>query len=238
MQKSNHLINLFSPHDAALLRPHLRNVHLEQQRVLAETGGHADTVYFPLDAIVSLVVALSSGEIIEVAMVGRDGAVSVGAALDGRISLSRAIVQLAGDALACDVGALKHLAAGSPELVAVLMKHEQFTYSQAQQSAACMATHALEARLCRWLLRARDLVDSDTLQFTQEFLAQMLGVRRSSVSVVAHTLQEAGMIKYARGRIQIVDIDALRETVCECYGTLKSLSELLLGENSQGRKPT
>jgi CRP-like cAMP-binding protein len=232
MQKSNQLIELFSEADAALLRPHLRRVHLEQQRVLVDSGRPIETIYFPLDAIISLVVALSSGEIIEVAMVGRDGGVCVGAALDGRISLSRAIVQLEGDALVCDAGALKNIAAQSPGMVSVLMRHEQLTYSQAQQSAACMAAHDLEARLCRWLLRARDLVDTDTLHFTQEFLAEMLGVRRSSVSVVAHTLQQAGMIKYSRGRIQIVDIEALRETVCECYGTVRSHYEMLLGEGS------
>src|SRR4051794_21183438 len=232
MQKSNQLIELFSEGDAALLRPHLRRVHLEQQRVLVDSGRPIETIYFPLDAIISLVVALSSGEIIEVAMVGRDGGVCVGAALDGRISLSRAIVQLEGDALVCDAAALKNIAAQSPGMVSVLMRHEQLTYSQAQQSAACMAAHDLEARLCRWLLRARDLVDTDTLHFTQEFLAEMLGVRRSSVSVVAHTLQQAGMIKYSRGRIQIVDIEALRETVCECYGTVRSHYEMLLGEGS------
>jgi CRP-like cAMP-binding protein len=232
MQKFNRLIALFSPADAGLLQPHLRPIFLEQEQVLVEAGHPIQSVYFPLDAIVSLVVALSSGEIIEVAMVGRDGAVCIGAAIDGRISLSRAIVQLEGDALACDVGALKTIVAQSPGMVSVLMRHEQFVYSQVQQSAACMAAHDLEARLCRWLLRARDLVDTDTLHFTQEFLAEMLGVRRSSVSVVAHTLQQAGMIKYSRGRIQIVDIQALRDTVCECYGTVRAHYEMLLGEGS------
>jgi CRP-like cAMP-binding protein len=232
MQKSNQLLALFSHADGALLQPHLRPIFLEQQEVLVEAGHPMQSIYFPLDAIVSLVVGLSTGEIIEVAMVGRDGAVCVGAALDGRISLSRAIVQLEGEALVCDVGALKNIAAQSPAMVSVLMRHEQLAYSQAQQSAACMAAHDIEARLCRWLLRARDLVDTDTLHFTQEFLAEMLGVRRSSVSVVAHTLQQAGMIKYSRGRIQIVDIQALRDTVCECYGTVRSHYEMLLGEGS------
>src|SRR5436305_197085 len=92
------------------------------------------------------------------------------------------------------------------------------------------ATHHIEARLCRWLLRARHLAETDTLPFTQEFLAEMLGVRRSSVSVVAHTLQQAGMIRYSRGRIHIVDLAALRETTCECYGTIESHYRGLLGE--------
>jgi len=92
-----------------------------------------------------------------------------------------------------------------------------------------MATHDIEARLSRWLLRARDLAGSDTLHFTQEFLAEMLGVRRSSVSVVAHSLQQAGMIKYARGKIQIVNVDGLQQTACECYDTIKCQYEALLG---------
>jgi CRP-like cAMP-binding protein len=103
-------------------------------------------------------------------------------------------------------------------------------YAQAQQSAACFATHHIQSRLCRWLLRARDLSGSDTLNFTQEYLADMLGVRRSSVTVVAHTLQAAGMIKYSRGKIQIVDVEALQDGTCECYGTVKRNYARLLGD--------
>jgi CRP-like cAMP-binding protein len=110
-----------------------------------------------------------------------------------------------------------------------LIRHEQTVYAQAQQSAACFATHHVEARFCRWLLRARDLSDSDTLSFTQEYLADMLGVRRTSVTVVAHTLQTAGFIKYSRGRIQILNAEALGDSACECYETVKRHYEQLLG---------
>jgi Mn-dependent DtxR family transcriptional regulator len=92
-----------------------------------------------------------------------------------------------------------------------------------------MAAHQMEARLCRWLLRSRDLAGTDSLQFTQEFLAEMLGVKRTSVTLHARTLQQAGMIKYSRGHIQIIDVEALQETVCECYGTVKSYYQALLG---------
>ena len=164
-------------------------------------------------------------------MVGNDGAVGAAAALDGRLAMSRAIVQLAGNALVCDVDALKAAALRHPTtLLALLIRHEQAVYAQAQQSTACMASHQVEARLARWMLRARDLSDRDTLQFTHEFLAEMLGVRRSSVSVVAHTLQNAGMIKYSRGKIQIIDLDALTETACECYATIKGHYRELLGK--------
>ena len=108
------------------------------------------------------------------------------------------------------------------------MRHEQTLFSQAQQSTACMANHEVEARLCRWLLRARDLSGSDHLPFTQEFLGEMLGVRRSSVSLVANTLQQAGLLKYNRGRIQITDVEGLRTTACECYAAVKKETDRLL----------
>src|ERR1700710_2037514 len=110
-----------------------------------------------------------------------------------------------------------------------LARTERAVYAQAQQSTACMATHDVQARLCRWLLRARDLSGSDTLNLTQEFLAEMLGVRRSSVTIDAHTLQNAGFIKYSRGKIQIINVDGLREGACECYETVQSHYAKLLG---------
>jgi CRP-like cAMP-binding protein len=100
-------------------------------------------------------------------------------------------------------------------LQSLLIRHEQVVYAQAQQTAACNAMHTIEERLARWLLRARDLAQSDTLPFTQEFLAEMLGVRRTSVSTVAHTLQQAGFLKYARGRIHIANLEGLQESACE-----------------------
>jgi CRP-like cAMP-binding protein len=138
-------------------------------------------------------------------------------------------VQISGDSLVCDVDALKGAALQSHTFLSRLVRHEQTVYAQAQQSAACMATHDVEARLCRWLLRARDLSGDDVLLFTQEFLAEMLGVRRNSVTTVAHTLQRAGMIKYARGKIQVLDVEGLRETTCECYETVNSHYQALLG---------
>lgn len=230
MDKTNLLISALTPADRASLTPYLKTVSLEQQRILFDSGDSINAVYFPLDAIVSLVVGLSSGEIVEAAMVGKDGVVGASAALDGKISLSRAIVQLAGSALMCDVDSLKNVAMRSPTVLSVLIRHEQVVYAQAQQSAACIASHHVEARLCRWMLRARDLSGTETLQFTQEFLAEMLGVRRSTVSVVAHTLQQAGMIKYARGRIQILNLPGLEEVACECYGTIRGHYQTLLGK--------
>ena len=229
MQSSNLLLASLTQSDNDLLQPKLKKIHLDQKHVLFGTGDAIHAVYFPLTAIVSLVVELSTGEMVEAAMVGRDGVIGGATALDGRISLSRAIVQLSGDAMAIDVASIKAAALQSETLLSILIRHEQTVYAQAQQSAACMAMHHVEARLCRWMLRARDLSGTDTLMFTQEFLAEMLGVRRTSVSLVAHTLQEAGMIKYSRGRIEILNIEGMRETACECYETVKSHYAALLG---------
>ena len=213
----------------ALLHPYLKPVELKQTTILYEAGEPVDAVYFPTTALISLVVTLSTGEAIEAAMVGRDGVVGALAALDGNISLSRAIVQMGGYCLHCKPDTLKSVATESAALQSLIMRHEQTVYAQAQQSAACNATHDIESRLARWLLRARDLSGGDTLPFTQEFLAEMLGVRRTSVSLTAHTLQQAGLIRYRRGHIQITDLEGLRETACECYDTIRKRYSGLLG---------
>jgi CRP-like cAMP-binding protein len=225
----NLLLSLLSPADGKALEPYLKPAHFDQHQVLFDADQQIRHVYFPTTAVVSLVVTLSGGEMIEAAMVGMDGVVGASAALDGKISLSRGIIQLPGEIVVCDTDALKSAALQSPKLLSLLIRHEQTVYAQAQQSAACFATHLVEARLCRWLLRARDLSASDHLPFTQEYLGEMLGVRRTSVTAVAHTLQEAGLIKYARGKIQIIDAKGLQESACECYGSVKSLYERLIG---------
>ena len=225
----NLLLDSLSPADAAALKPHLKPVHLEQKRILFEAGGIVPAVYFPTGAAVSLVIGLSTGEMVEAAIVGRDGVIGASAALDGRRSMSRGIVQLEGNSLICSIEALKGAALQSTTLLSKIIRHEQALFGQAQQSTACMARHAIEARLCRWLLRARDLCGSDTLAFTQDFLAEMLGVQRSGVTLAARTLQQAGIIKYSRGKVQIIDLEALRDSACECYEAVKDHYARLLG---------
>jgi CRP-like cAMP-binding protein len=225
----NILLDLLPPSDLKQIEPHLKATHFDQHHVLFEADERISHVYFPTNAVISLVVTLSTGEMIEAAMVGKDGVVGASAALDGKVSLSRGIVQLSGDIVVCDIDALRQAASQSPKLLSLLIRHEQTVYAQAQQSAACFATHHVEARLCRWLLRARDLSGSDNLPFTQEYLAEMLGVRRTSVTEVATSLQEAGLIKYARGKIQIMNAKKLQESACECYQSVKGHYQKLMG---------
>jgi CRP-like cAMP-binding protein len=230
--QSNAILSILPPGDAAALRPHLKATHLESKQVLYDAGDLVSLVYFPTTAVISLVGTLATGETTEAAMVGRDGMIGAASALDGKIALCRAVVQLSGDAIMCDVRAFRGAALQSHTLIAMVMRHEQTLFGQAMQSTACMANHEVEARLCRWLLRARDLSGSDHLPFTQEFLAEMLGVQRTSVTTVARTLQEAGIIRYVRGKIQILDVEGLGDSACECYETVKEQYHDLLAANT------
>src|SRR4051794_31681018 len=160
------------------------------------------------------------GDMIETAMVGRDGVVNATAALDGKISLHKGFVRADGAASAITPDALRDSEDKFPPFRSILIRHEQVLLAQAQQSAACNASHTVEARMCRWLLRMRDLAGEE-LPLTQEFLAQMMGVRRTSVSLVANTLQQAGLISYRRGRVRIVNVEGIRESACECYDAVR-----------------
>ncbi|MBI3705166.1 MAG: Crp/Fnr family transcriptional regulator [Rhizobiales bacterium] len=229
-QSPNYLLASLPVADFGLLRPHLKTEELIGETVLFEAGDSVDRVYFPHTAIVSLVVNLSTGEMIEAAMVGRDGIVNGLAALGQPISLCRAVVQMGGASSVLDLDRLRQIVEQSSAIRTALVRYAQFLLSQTQQSAACNAAHSVEARLSRWLLRAHDLNGSHTQQFTQEFLAEMLGVRRTSVSLVASTLQQAGLIKYRRGLIQITDLEGLQAASCECHEAVRFSYERLLGE--------
>jgi CRP-like cAMP-binding protein len=217
--KTNLLLEMLSESERAAL-PLVRH-DLEQHRMLYDIRDGVDTVYFPLDAVVSLTVPLSTGEVIEAAMVGRDGVVGASAAFNGRISLNRAIVQVGGACLYCAVDPMKAALQKNEHFRSLIGSHEQALFAQAQQSAACNVTHVVESRLARWLLRAADLHGSTELPLTQEYVAEMLGVRRTSVTVVARTLQQAGMISYRRGQVKLLDVPALQDAACECYQAVK-----------------
>ena len=233
MPQSPHSTNLLlaslPPENMAALMPHLRVVQLPQETVLFEAGDTIKAIYFPHTGIVSLVVDLASGETIETAMIGRDSLVGGSAALDDDIALNRAVVQVAGVASVVDLGTFRGLAQQSHTFHATMARHRQFILAQAQQSAACNAVHTLEARLSRWLLRCRDLLGSDDIHLTQEFLGEMLGARRTSVTLVASALKQAGFIRYRRGHISVIDVEGLRDSACECYKTNKAQGKRLIG---------
>lgn len=215
------MLATLKPEDFALVEPLLKPVRLEQRQVLVRQGDKITQIYFPTNAVVALAVGLTTGQIIESAAVGRNGVVGARAALDGNDSLSWAMVKLTGDAMCCEASALKSVVLQSPALMVKLFRHEQMLLAEAQQSTACMAMHTAEARICRCLLICRDLSGSNTLHLTQELLGEMLGIQRTSVTIVAGVLQQAGLIQYARGKIEILDAERLEEAACECYHAIK-----------------
>ena len=227
-QSKNRILNALPQNIFAAVEPHLKQMGLASGAVVAETDQPVDRVYFPYTGVISLVVEMVVGDMIETAMVGRDGVVNGTSALDGKVALHKGIVQVAGAASVIVPDVLRSLADEFGPLRGMLIRHEQVLFAQAQQSAGCNASHTVEARMCRWLLRIRDLTGSEDIQLTQEFLAQMLGVRRSAVSLVAGTLQKAGFIKYSRGHIHLLDIAQVEAGACECYQTVKGHYERLL----------
>jgi len=204
-------------------------LQMVREAVLAEAGAAPAQIIFPHSGAVSIAVNLAEGQSVEVAMVGRDGVIGGFEALGDGVSLTDAIVLFPGAASAIELADFRTIVAQSPMLRNLLIRHGEAVLAQAQQNAACNAIHSVEARLSRWLLRARDLHDGRTLPLTQELLAQMIGVRRNAISIVAHALQQAGTIDYSRGQIEIIDVEALRKTSCECHAAIRARQKQLLG---------
>jgi hypothetical protein len=228
-QSQNRILNSLPQNIFAALEPHLKTASLTFGQIVAESEQLVTRVYFPHHCVVSLVVEMEVGDAIETAMVGRDGVANATSALDGKMALHRGIVQVAGDASVINPDELRSIANEFEPFRSILIRHEQVLLAQAQQSAGCNASHTVESRMCRWLLRIRDLTQSDSMKLTQEFLGQMLGVRRTSVTLVGGTLQRAGLIRQGRGKIEIVDAEAIESAACECYARVRSHYERLFG---------
>jgi CRP-like cAMP-binding protein len=209
------------------LLPHLSTILLQQGVILCEAGDEVDQVYFPHDGMLSLLAVLRDGKAIETATVGRAGVVGAMAGLGLYKSLVRVVVQMP---LTCSRIAASHFrtAVSASEITRNLcIRYNEVLLSQARVTAACNALHPIEARFCRWLLQSADRSAADTVALTQEFLAEMLGVRRTSVTEVASRVQNAGVITYSRGVIKILDRPALMRMSCECYETLLDQSAAL-----------
>jgi len=219
--RQNYILNRLEPALLAQVAPYLSTVDLRHHDVLAETHERIETVYFPHSGIISCVVELVGGGAIETGMIGNDGEFGASQALDDKVSLNHVVIQVPGTASVISSDRIRVVANDVPAFRGLLIKYEQFFLSQVQQTAACNAVHSVQARICKWLLRMHDLVGPD-LNLTQEFLAQMMGVRRTSVTEVAGELQRAGMIRYTRGHIHITDIEQVRAWACECDNDIRS----------------
>jgi CRP-like cAMP-binding protein len=219
--RRNRLLAALSEKDMSLLKPHLKYIPLVQGVVLQEQGERIDQVYFPHDGIISLLAVMQQGDAIETATIGNEGAVGSLSGLGPRRSHSRAVVQVAGLSARIAAEPFRKAAEESREIRDIIVRYGEMLLIQVQQTAACNALHAVEARLSRWLLQARDRLDSNTIGLTHEFLSQMLGVRRTTVTVIASMLQDAGLIRYHRGQIEIVDRPGLEARACECYAVIR-----------------
>lgn len=224
----NRLLQAISEADFEALRPHLQSIEMVKEAVLIEAGAPLTHVYLPESGIISMMVRLSEGQTIELAMIGRDSILGASAAFGDAISLSEAVVLQPGSAAVLDVVSFRGATDRSVAFRTLLARHEQALLAEAQQSVACNAAHSVEARLARWLLRARALCDGEALPLTQELLARMMGVQRNAVSIVAHGLQQAGIIGYNRGHMEIYDPEGLEESSCECFRAVEAQRDRLL----------
>jgi CRP-like cAMP-binding protein len=209
------------------LLPHLSTVSFPQGVVLYESGDEVDQVYFPQYGMLSLLAVLRDGKAIETATVGREGVVGAMAGLGLYKSLVRVVVQMPVSVSKIAATHFRTAASASDPVRDLCIRYNEVLLSQARVTAACNALHPIEARFCRWLLQSADRSASDTVALTQEFLAEMLGVRRTSVTEVASKVQNAGVITYSRGVIKILDRAALLRMSCECYETLLDQSAVL-----------
>jgi CRP-like cAMP-binding protein len=202
--------------DLAAITERLRPMPLDMGHMFGETGAPIEQVVFPTSGLVSVVTELSSGERIEAALIGRSGVVGASVAFGAKFHISTSFVQMPGSALIMRASDFAELVRQRDDIRALLFKHEEYLLAQSQQSVACNARHQVAMRLATWLIRSRDAAEQMHLEMTQEFLAQMLGVQRASVSLVAAELQAEGLIRYRRGRIEIINENKLVERACEC----------------------
>lgn len=224
----NNLLAALPPAELARLAPHLEWHAMPLGQVLYESGGQMQHVYFPTTSIVSLLYVMEDGASAEIAVVGREGLVGVSLFMGGLSTPSRAVVQSAGHGfrLSAKVMMVEFNRAGP--LLHLLLRYTQALITQMSQTAVCNRHHSLDQQLCRWLLLSMDRLQSNELIMTQELIANMLGVRREGVTEAAGRLQKDGLISYQRGRIQMLDLDGLKQRTCECYAVVKREYDRLL----------
>jgi CRP-like cAMP-binding protein len=217
------------PRDVQIrLLPRMEKISFGLKQILYDAGQPIGHVYFPLSGVISLLITLKGGETVEVATTGNEGVVGTSLLLGTERSSFKAVCQVTGQALKMRADAFRRSVEEHPELGALVRRYAQALVDQIAQTTACNHVHSVQARMCRWLLMTHDRVGADEFHLTQEFLAQMLGVRRPSVTVAAGLLQKAGLIRYQRGRIRITDRPGLESGACECYETVRQEFDRLL----------
>lgn len=233
LAQRNWLLAVFPAQEAESLAAAMDDIEVRPGIVLQESGEPIERVYFPQSAVVSLQRVSANGNCLEVGAVGSGGIIGLSRAFGERRSFTRAAVHVGGHVWSLPGDAFEHAVEKNPGARNALMRYGDFLLLQAQQVAVCNASHSAEARFARWLLERSDLLESNTIPATQEFIAQMFGVRRTTITVVAHEMQKSGVIRYRRGAVYVADRVGLRHIACECYDAIRrahgGLSDLYAG---------
>jgi CRP-like cAMP-binding protein len=232
MPWDNHFLDSLRTPDLDRFAPQLAEVQIERNQLLDEAGRAIQFVYLPVDSILSVLTVMKDGGQVESRTIGREGGYGLLQALGSPISYERTICQVPGRAWRAPLAALRELAEASQSVREVIVRHAQASLLQAAQSTACNTLHRAEQRLCRWLLLTQDRLGSDLVPLTQEHLAIMLGVQRTTVTATASALQDRGVIAYTRGKIRVLDRAALERCSCECYEAIqRGASRMLTDAN-------
>jgi CRP-like cAMP-binding protein len=233
--RDNHILDALPPMERERLFPHMKLVDMPLGMVLYESGAALRHIYFPTNSIVSLLYVMRDGASAEIAVVGNEGAIGVSLFMGGETTPSRAIVQSAGQAYRLPGSKLKVEFSRHGEMLHILLRYTQSLLTQMAQTAVCNRHHTLDQQLCRWLLLSLDRLSSNRLDMTQELIANMLGVRREGVTEAAGKLQALGVIRYARGKITVLDRPQLERLSCECYAVVKRETDRLLAPHPRIR---
>jgi CRP-like cAMP-binding protein len=237
-QKENRLLGALEDYAQQRLASELRHVDLKLGHVVCDAGGRLEHAYFPQGAVLSLLTVMANGSAIETANIGREGAFGLFAAMYSRVSFNRCIVQLAGPMVRCPIAALEHEFARSTDVRNLFVSYSETLLSQIQQTVGCNALHTVEERMCRWLLMMDDRAEGEPMNYTQEFLAEIMGVNRTSVSLAAQSMQNNGLITYRRGTMQVAGRAAMEEASCECYAIVKQRFDSFLSPPAYAAKTT
>lgn len=225
----NHLLSLLPPDELEAIRPHLEPVTLDIRQIVYDLNRPIEHAYFPEDCVLSIIGVMSDGSAIEVATVGNEGTVGLPLFLGAERVLGQAFCQVAGRATRMPAEAFKRVSRDG-KFRDLLQLYTQALFTQISQAAACNRLHLTEERFARWLLMTHDRVGRDQFALTQEFLSQMLGVRRATISEIASQAQRSNLIQYSRGQMMIVNREGLEAMTCECYSIIRSEYEQLLGK--------
>jgi CRP-like cAMP-binding protein len=219
--RSNQLLGALESASRKRINAHLEPIKLKLGAVVCEAGGLLKHAYFPQGTVLSLLTVLENGSAIETANIGREGAFGLFAAMYSRVSFNRCIVQLEGHMVRCPIELLQIEFKNSENVRNLFVSFSETLLSQVQQTVACNAMHTTQERMCRWLLMMYDRAEGESLPYTHEFLAHILGANRKSVTLAAQSMQTAGLISYRRGTIQVLNRRGLEMASCECYAIVK-----------------